>query len=168
MRDFASVDHAALDGNHTRHRPAFPGPAYREVRPPIARVHFDVCPDEPANLATPVSPVNVLPVSRALVVEAVLGQHIGQDQLGVVGLETLKLETVFGQVRIAVPHIRELRVSLAGQALPPGDGTLAFGGVNWLPWRTAFAVEGDKLVTLPKARPGFQYGHGGNGRGGPS
>jgi hypothetical protein len=42
--------------------------------------------------------------------------------------------------------------------------TIDFGGVQWLPWRTLFEIQGRKLVSLPKARPGFNYGHGGNGR----
>jgi hypothetical protein len=45
------------------------------------------------------------------------------------------------------------------------DKTIEFGGVQWLPWRTPFEVQGRKLVSLPKARPGFNYGHAGNGRG---
>ncbi len=44
-------------------------------------------------------------------------------------------------------------------------GTIAFGDVRWVPWRTMFAVQGDKIVTLPKRRPGFDYGARGIGRG---
>ncbi len=44
-------------------------------------------------------------------------------------------------------------------------GTIAFGGQHWHPWRTEFKVRGGKLVSLPKARPGFHYGHDGGGRG---
>jgi hypothetical protein len=47
----------------------------------------------------------------------------------------------------------------------PVEKTLEFCGVTWMPWRTRFEVQGDKLVSLPKVRPGFNYGHGGNGRG---
>jgi hypothetical protein len=53
---------------------------------------------------------------------------------------------------------------MASRKGPAGEGTLAFGGVNWTPWRTLFEVQGDRLVSLPKVRPGFNYGHGGNGR----
>jgi len=49
--------------------------------------------------------------------------------------------------------------------MPPGEGNLFFGGVNWLTWHTEFAIEGNRLKSLPKARPGFNYGHSGNGRG---
>jgi hypothetical protein len=45
------------------------------------------------------------------------------------------------------------------------DKTIEFGGVQWLAWRTPFELQGDKLFSLPKARTGFSYGHGGNGRG---
>ena len=49
--------------------------------------------------------------------------------------------------------------------VPSREGPIAFGGVDWAPLRTLFEVQGDRLVSLPKARPGFNYGHGGNGRG---
>ncbi|MEI6809111.1 MAG: LamG domain-containing protein, partial [bacterium] len=52
-----------------------------------------------------------------------------------------------------------------GNMLPAGEGSIAFGGVNWMPLRHAAEVQGDKLVTLPRARAGFNYGHGGSGRG---
>lgn len=96
---------------------------------------------------------------------AALDLRNGDKIKGVVSLGPIKLETVFGNVSVGVEHIRNLRVISAGDALPPGDGPLAFGGVNWTPWRMLFEVQGDKLVTLPKARPGFNYGHSGNGRG---
>jgi len=89
----------------------------------------------------------------------------GDKLKGVIKLEPLQLETVFGKVSVAVEHIRILRVVLSGGALPAGEGPMAFGGLNWTPWRTQFEVQDDKLVSLPAARPGFNYGHGGNGRG---
>jgi len=45
------------------------------------------------------------------------------------------------------------------------EGLLSFGGAQWTPWRTLFGFEGDRLTSLPQARPGFRYGHNGNGRG---
>jgi hypothetical protein len=42
---------------------------------------------------------------------------------------------------------------------------IVFDGQKWLPWRTEFAVEGDKLVSQPRVRPGFDYGHSAGGRG---
>lgn len=89
----------------------------------------------------------------------------GDKLKGVVSFGPIKLETVFGKVSVIVEHVRQLRVMSGGSFLPPGDGPLAFGGVNWTPWRMMFEVQGDKLVSLPKARPGFNYGHNGNGRG---
>ena len=53
---------------------------------------------------------------------------------------------------------------MGGPHLQPGEGPLAFGGVNWHAWRVEAEVRDDKLVTLPRVRPGFRYGHGGNGR----
>ena len=89
----------------------------------------------------------------------------GDKIKGVISLSPIQLETVFGKASISIEHIRELRVMLSGDALPAGEGPLSFGGVKWTPWRTEFAVQGDKLVSLPKVRPGFNYGHDGNGRG---
>ena len=89
----------------------------------------------------------------------------GDKIKGVVSLRPLTIETIFGKISVGVEHVRELRVALSGGMLPAGEGTLSFGGVNWLPWRTMFDVQKDKLISLPKARPGFNYGHSGNGRG---
>ena len=89
----------------------------------------------------------------------------GDKLKGVLTLGPINLETVFGKVSIGIEHIKDLRVMIGGGALSAGEGTMAFGGVNWTPWRTAFEIQKDKLVSLPKARPGFNYGHGGNGRG---
>lgn len=47
----------------------------------------------------------------------------------------------------------------------PNPETLMFGRVNWILWRTIFEVQGDKLLSRPVVRPGFHYGHHGNGRG---
>ena len=96
---------------------------------------------------------------------ASLEMQNGDKLKGVVSLGLIKLETAFGKVSVAIEHVKDIRVILGGRVLPAGEGTLAYGGLNWTPWRTLFAVQGDKLVTLPRARPGFQYGHGGNGRG---
>ncbi|MBT7067994.1 MAG: hypothetical protein HN919_16975 [Verrucomicrobia bacterium] len=89
----------------------------------------------------------------------------GDKLKGVLNLGPIKLETVFGWVSIGIEHMRECHVTVAGGVLPAGDGSLDFGGVKWTPLRTLFEVQGDKVVSLPKARPGFRYGHSGNGRG---
>lgn len=96
---------------------------------------------------------------------AIIELQNGDKLKGVITLKPIRLETVFGTVSVGIEHLRTLRVLPPGGALPEGEGPLAYGGVNWSPWRTLFAVEGDKLVSLPKARPGFNYGHSGNGRG---
>lgn len=89
----------------------------------------------------------------------------GDKVKGVIKLEPIQLETVFGKVSVHMEHLRALRVRSLGGELPAGEGPLVFGGLNWTPWRTGFEVRDDKLVSLAKARPGFNYGHGGNGRG---
>ena len=60
------------------------------------------------------------------------------------------------------PEARDLP-KLVPPVSPPE--TIRFGGVEWLPWRSLFEVRGDELVSLPKVRPGFDYGHWGHGRG---
>lgn len=77
-----------------------------------------------------------------------------------------RLETALGPLSPPLAQITRITftTSRAGN-LPVGEGTIFFGGVNWMPWRTLFEVQGDKLVSLPKARPGFAYGNHGNGRG---
>ena len=89
----------------------------------------------------------------------------GDKLKGTIKLEPLQLETLFGKVSVATQHIQTLRVVSIGGTLPAGEGPLAFGGLNWTPWRTQFELRDDKLVSLPAARPGFNYGHSGNGRG---
>ncbi|MEY4490091.1 MAG: hypothetical protein RIQ79_2599, partial [Verrucomicrobiota bacterium] len=49
---------------------------------------------------------------------------------------------------------------------PVAPEEIPFGGVKWQAWRTLFEVrDGDGLASLPRARPGFDYGHEGQGRG---
>lgn len=126
---------------------------------------------ESAPLHTAFAEIDV-PLSAVMTVEfndnsetAVVRFRSGDRLTGAIALESISLETIFGKVSIDIEHIRNLRVMMPGARLPAGEGPLAFGGVNWKPWRTQFEVRGDKLMTLPKARPGFRYGHGGNGRG---
>lgn len=94
---------------------------------------------------------------------AVFELQNGDRIKGAINLEPIELETVFGKVSLGIGLIRTIGV-VSGGALPAGEGTLSFGGVTWVPWRTQFEVQGDKLVSLPIVRPGFSYGHGGNGR----
>jgi hypothetical protein len=90
----------------------------------------------------------------------------GDRLTGRLDLKTFPLETSIGNLAPALEKIDKMTfVSWRNGDMPPGEGDLFFGGVNWLAWRTSFEVQGDKLVSLPKARPGFNYGHGGNGRG---
>ena len=118
---------------------------------------------------TPYARINV-PLERILSIRlnekqktAAFELQNGDRLKGVMDLGPIDLETVFGKVSIATELIQSIGVT-SGGALPAGEGTLSFGGLNWTPWRTEFEMRGDKLVSLPKVRPGFNYGHGGNGR----
>lgn len=89
----------------------------------------------------------------------------GDKVTGEIDMKPIKMETVFGDVTIPMERIRVVKVFDSAGALPPGDGPISFGGINWSPWRTKFEIQGDKLVSLPVVRPGYNYGHGGSGRG---
>ena len=43
---------------------------------------------------------------------------------------------------------------------------IVYDGLVWYRWRTGFEIKDGKLITQPKARTGFQYGHSRAGRGG--
>lgn len=98
--------------------------------------------------------------------QVILSFQNGDRLTGRLKLEQFKIETSFGKVSPDLLQIKRMTftTSRAG-ALPAGEGSLEFGGINWLPWKTLFEVQGDKVVSLPQARPGFNYGHGGSGRG---
>lgn len=122
-------------------------------------------------VATPYAGIDI-PLERILSIRMDGKHEIASFELlngdrvrGVINLEPIELETVFGKVAISIDLIRNVGVVLSGGALPAGEGSLSFGGLNWMPWRTRFEVRGDKLASLPQVRQGFNYGHGGNGRG---
>ena len=97
----------------------------------------------------------------------VVVQLLNGDRLtGVLAQSQLPLDTVLGRLSPDVKLIRSVSYRTWREGhMPPGEGTLAFGELNWTAWRTEFAVDGDRLTSLPKARAGFQYGHDGHGRG---
>lgn len=89
------------------------------------------------------------------------------DQLtGAFAQTEFPVDTILGRLSPELKHIRSVSYRAWREGnMPPGDGPLSFCGLNWLPWHTEFAIDGDKLKSLPKARAGFQYGHEGHGRG---
>jgi hypothetical protein len=97
---------------------------------------------------------------------AVLVFNNGDRLTAKLKLRQFELTTAVGPLAPELSLIRSMSFSTyrAGE-MPPGDGELPFGGVNWQGWRTQFEQIDDALVSLPKPRPGFNYGHGGNGRG---
>jgi hypothetical protein len=90
----------------------------------------------------------------------------GDHLTGKLELKTLKMDTSVGTLSPELEKIDRMTfMSWHKSDMPPGEGDVFFGGVNWLEWRTGFEIQGDKLVSLPRARSGFNYGHSGNGRG---
>ena len=77
---------------------------------------------------------------------------------------TIRLATLFGNVSVDLAQVKALQVSsfVAGR-LPAGEGPLEFCGYRWTPLRREFSVQGDRLAP-GGPRPGFDYGHSGNGR----
>jgi len=81
-------------------------------------------------------------------------------------LPKFELKTALGPLSPELSLIQSISFSSFSVGdMPPGTGALSFGGVNWHGWRTQFEERDGALVSLPKARPGFNYGHSGNGRG---
>ncbi|MGN6369402.1 MAG: family 16 glycoside hydrolase [Phycisphaerae bacterium] len=90
----------------------------------------------------------------------------GDRLTGRLDLKTFQIDTSVGTLAPELEKIDRMTFSSWHKSdMPPGEGDAFFGGVNWLEWRTAFEIQGDKLLSLPRARPGFNYGHTGNGRG---
>lgn len=96
----------------------------------------------------------------------VLNLQNGDRVSGVLSLEQFRVKTIMGKLSPDLGQIDRLTFSASrGGSLPAGEGEIFFGGVNWHGWKTSFAVQGDKLVSLPQSRSGFNYGHNGGGRG---
>lgn len=96
----------------------------------------------------------------------VLSLANGDRLTGTLELSQFTLDTAMGKLAPDLAQIDRMTFSASRVGnLPAGEGDLFFGGVNWHAWKTQFAVQGDKLVSLPSVRPGFNYGHSGGGRG---
>lgn len=90
----------------------------------------------------------------------------GDKLTGTLELEKFKLETAMGKLSPEIAQIDRMTFSTWREGnMPPGEGSVFFGGVNWQAWKTMFEIQDGKLMSLPKARPGFNYGHSGSGRG---
>ncbi len=75
------------------------------------------------------------------------------------------LKTLVGELAPTFDTIDRLTFATWRESdLPPGEGGIEFGGVRWTAWRTPFEIQGDRLVSLPRARDGYSYGHFANGR----
>ncbi len=85
---------------------------------------------------------------------------------GSLGVDAFPLETLLGRLLPKFPQIDRIEFSLRSNGpLTAGKGEITLGGVKWEAWRTRFEQQGNRLVALPEAREGFNYGHNGNGRG---
>ncbi|MFT3787929.1 MAG: hypothetical protein QM770_17465 [Tepidisphaeraceae bacterium] len=90
----------------------------------------------------------------------------GDRITGVLNQPKLQLDTILGPLTPKLKLVRSVSYTAWREGnMPPGEGELAFDGLNWTPLRTEFEIDGDRLKSLPKARAGFQYGHEGHGRG---
>ena len=90
----------------------------------------------------------------------------GDRLTGTLEMHRFKLETVLGKLSPEFAQIDRLTFTTGEKESSPAEkGSIEFGGINWLPWKTLFEVQGDKLATVPKVRPGFNYGHNGSSRG---
>jgi len=99
--------------------------------------------------------------------KAVVKLTNGDRLTGVLLQEILPLETILGPLQPPFSAITSIDISKAAvSVLPAGTGPISFGGFHWVGWRTGFEIRGDTVFTLPRAADGFNYGHGGHGRGG--
>lgn len=96
---------------------------------------------------------------------ATLKLQNGDEAVGALTVAKFPMETALGNLTPTFEQIDQIKFSdFREGALPPGEGPIVFGGVNWTPFRTLFEIQGDKLFALPKVRPGFDYGHFSHGR----
>ena len=77
-------------------------------------------------------------------------------------------DTVFGRVEIGTDLLRGIEVqALAdGKKATAGEFQVDYAGFRWDTWRTGWAAQDGVLASQRHVRPGFQYGHWANGRGG--
>jgi small nuclear ribonucleoprotein (snRNP)-like protein len=118
-----------------------------------------------AAMDIPITSVREIQTGRRAEGVTVLLQN-GDRLTGQLTATNMTMDGLLGKLVVPWVEIERLTVTLSGgPLLPAGDGPIAFGGVNWTAWRAQVEVQGEKVVTLPRARKGYNYGHGGNGRG---
>ncbi|MEM7476932.1 MAG: hypothetical protein AAF483_18255 [Planctomycetota bacterium] len=163
---------------------------FGSVKPESLSIHTDTLSRGPV---VPSDKLQSIENSPRVPTEVML-TFIGGDRLtGKFALPHLKLETEFGTLQIPVSQIENIeRKGIAFgrkqrgpmQAAPdipnpfPGAEvnqgpaveapTSEHSNLKWEHWRTdwAFDPEQNRFTALGKVRPGFNYGHGGAGRGG--
>jgi hypothetical protein len=99
--------------------------------------------------------------------KATLRLNNGDQFVGELEIKVLPMDTILGIIKVPLDKVMRLRVSAMGAGLlPPGEGPLNFCGFQWAPLRRDFEVRDNRIVPLARARPGFEYGQNGHGRGG--
>ena len=92
--------------------------------------------------------------------------HNGDRMSGSPRITHFPITTILGNLSPQLSQIDRIEFSATPTGLlPAGCGDISFANFKWTAWRTKFEVRGDKLVSLPVVRDGFNYGHGGHGRG---
>lgn len=89
------------------------------------------------------------------------GDHI----TGTPDVDAFPLDTMLGKLSPKFSQIDRIEMSVKSTgALSEGSGDITYCGFKWEGWRTRFEQQGKRLMTMPQARGGFNYGHNGNGR----
>lgn len=90
------------------------------------------------------------------------GDHI----TGTPDVDAFPLETMLGKLSPKLSQIDRIEMSVRSTgALSEGNGDIEFCGFKWEGWRTRFEIQDKRLMSMPQARGGYNYGHNGNGRG---
>jgi hypothetical protein len=119
-------------------------------------------------LAIPVSAVGGL---KTVDENDVLLTMVNGDQLtGRLDASSFKVRASFGDVEIPPKLIKGIvsveAPAVANAADSHGEFQIDYAGLRWDLWRTGWHVENGKFASQRHIRPGFNYGHWGNGRGG--
>jgi len=93
------------------------------------------------------------PVANKITVQLTNGDRV----TGTLNQSQLQFDTILGTLTPKLKFVSSVSYSpWREDNMPPGKGDLAFGGRNWLAWRTEFAIDGDRLKTAPR---GYEVDH---------
>lgn len=90
----------------------------------------------------------------------------GDRVTGTVAAQEWRIETLFGRVVVRSDLLATMSVSArSGLSLPKGEGDIEFCDFMWTAHIRPFEIKEGRLGMLPRVMPGYDYGHGGSGRG---